>query len=337
MKNLVIICGGVSPEHNISIRSAKNILAALDRAKYKVQVVGISQAGKWFLLEEQELQTSVPEQGVEIQIVPGAADCFKTKNGSLGNVDIVFPILHGPNGEDGTIQGLLQLLKLPFVGSGVLGASICMDKDIAKKVLTKQGVKVANWKLVRRGETPPSFEEVSKELGPVVFVKPANMGSSVGVNRVTEEKGWRNALKEALSFDSKVLVEELLEGREVECAVLGNESPVASGIGEVKSGEIYSYEEKYAENSSAETIIPADISDDQLAKLRAVALDAYQALECQGLSRVDMFLTPKGEVFVNEVNTMPGFTSISMYPKLWKQEGLSYSDLIDKLINFAIA
>lgn len=336
MKNLVLICGGASPEHDISVRSAKNILSALDRTKYFVHLVGITRDGKWLTLDEEELQVSVPDQGNEIHIVPGDSDCFRTETGSIGKVDVVFPVLHGPNGEDGAIQGLLQMLKVPFVGPDLLGSSVSMDKDMAKRVLTQQGIKVAKWVLVRREDVAPSFEEIRNELGSIVFVKPANMGSSVGVNRVTSEKEWVRALKEALSFDRKVLVEEQLVGREIECAVLGNESPVASGVGEVKSGEVYTYEKKYADSSSAQTVIPADVSDDQLVRLREVALASYRALECLGLSRVDMFLTESDEIFVNEVNTMPGFTSISMYPKLWNEEGVSYSDLLDRLVDLGL-
>lgn len=336
MKNLILICGGVSPEHDISIRSAKNILGALDRDRYNVRVVGIAKSGKWLLMEEKDLALSIPETGVEIQIFPGTRDCFRTEKSSLGKVDVVFPILHGPNGEDGTMQGLLKLLRLPFVGPGVLSSAISMDKDVAKKVLEKRSIKVAKWILIRKGEEVPSFEEVSKKLGEAVFVKPANMGSSVGVGRATSEIEWRSAIAQALLYDRKVLAEERLEGREIECAVMGNTNVEVSGVGEVRSGAVYSFDEKYSASSSAQTIIPAEVSESELRDLQQVAEQAYQALECEGLSRVDMFLTEKGDVYVNEVNTLPGFTSISMYPKLWSEAGISYSQLLDRLITLGI-
>lgn len=336
MKNLILICGGQSPEHEISLRSAKNVLASLDRDKFNVKVIGIAKSGKWYLKDEKSLGTEVEEESSIVTIEPGKKSCFIAAGSSIGSVDVVLPLLHGPNGEDGSVQGLLQLLGLPFVGTGILGSAVSMDKDVAKRLLRAAGIKVANWTLLRSGEKIPAFEVISEELGQTVFVKPANMGSSVGVSRVTCGSGWEDAVAEALSMDEKVLIEEQLEGRELECAVLGNQDPIASGIGEVKSGDIYSYDEKYAETSVAQVIIPAEVGDDAAATLRETALSAYKTLECKGLSRVDMFLTNGGEVYVNEVNTMPGFTSISMYPKLWEQEGISYKELLTKLIELAL-
>lgn len=336
MKNLILICGGQSPEHEISIRSAKNILKALDRSKYSVQVIGISKSGGWYLIQEEKLSDEIDRQGEPLFIHPGQKNCFFTDQDSLGDVDVVFPILHGPNGEDGAIQGLLQLLKIPFVGPGVLGSAAAMDKDVAKKLLKEHGLNVADWVLIRKGEDIPSFDRTAEKLGTTMFVKPANMGSSVGVSRVTEASKWEGAIEEALRHDGKVLIETLIEGRELECAVKGNELVTTSGVGEVLSGDVYSYDQKYAESSSAKTIIPADVSKEELAKLKTCAVKAYEALECRGLSRVDAFLTPSGEVYINEVNTMPGFTSISMYPALWEQEGTSYSMLLDELIELAL-
>jgi len=337
MQNLILLCGGNSPEHEISMRSAKNILKALDREKYVVQVIGISKKGQWFLLDEKNLGASVPDEGLMVSIRPGTRDCFYTSKSSLGDVDVIFPILHGPNGEDGSIQGLIQILDIPFVGPGILGSSICMDKELTKRILRQEGIDVAAWIMLRKGDMIPDFEDVATKLGSVVFVKPANMGSSVGVSRVTNKSDWSIAVKEAFRYDNKVLVEECLIGREMECAVLGNESPKASGVGEVKSGDVYSYDAKYDESSSAKVMIPAEVSNTELDALKSTAVDSYKALECGGLSRVDMFLDENGGVFVNEVNTMPGFTSISMYPKLWENEGLGYTELINQLIELAIA
>lgn len=337
MKNILILCGGQSPEHEISIRSTKNILKALDSRKYAVSIIGISKEGQWKLVSEKELSDKITIQGKEVSIHPGTSDCFRVEGKGLRKFDIVFPILHGPNGEDGTIQGLIKLLGLPFVGSGVLGSATSMDKDTTKCLLRDAGLQVANWVLIRKGSSIPTYEKIARKLGSVVFVKPANMGSSVGVHRVESETEWKEAVQDALSFDSKVLVEEAVEGRELECAILGNEHPKASGVGEVQSGDFYSFEEKYLSGSSAEIVIPADIDAKYLPELKVVAIKAYQTLNCEGMSRVDMFLTKTGEILVNEVNAIPGFTNISMYPKLWEQEGLSYSDLLDEVIELGIS
>lgn len=336
MKRILVLCGGQSPEHSISIRSCRNILGAIDRAKYSVTLIGISQSGSWRLLEETDLDADVTKQGKEIVIRPGLQDCFWCEGSSLGDFDAVFPVLHGPNGEDGTIQGLLKVLGVPFVGPGVLGSSASMDKDVTKRLLTNAGILVADWSLITRDNVLPSFSQIKDSLGEVVFVKPANMGSSVGVHRVTNDDEWNYAIEDALSYDRKVLVERCIIGRELECAVLGNDHPKASGVGEVDSSNFYSYDEKYASTSEAKITIPALIDPNLLVKLKETALSAYKALDCQGLSRVDMFLTDEGEIYVNEINTIPGFTSISMYPKLWEQEGLGYSKLLDTLIELAI-
>ena len=337
MKNLLVLCGGQSPEHEISIRSTKNILDAIDRSKYNITLIGISRAGEWKLLSEEKLPTEITDQGEWVSLHPGASGgCFHSKGASLGHFDAVLPILHGPNGEDGTIQGLLKLMKLPFVGPGVLSSAVSMDKDITKRLLRDAGLMVANWVLIQKGDDIPTYEQINEQLGPVVFVKPANMGSSVGVHRVTNEAKWSHALSDALKYDRKVLVEQSIKGRELECAVLGNDKPEATGVGEVQSGDFYSYEEKYASASHAEIIIPAKVDPKYLLALKETAIQAYRVLDCEGMARVDMFLTEEGAILINEVNTIPGFTSISMYPKLWEKAGLSYSQLIDRLIELAI-
>lgn len=336
MKNLILICGGQSPEHEISIQSAKNILKALDRNKYHIQVIGISKKGKWSLLDVEDLAEQVLEEGNEVTITSGHKNCFHANGHSLGPVDVVLPILHGPNGEDGAIQGLLQLLKVPYVGSGVLSSAIAMDKDMAKKILKHSGLNVAEWILIRKESPIPEYETITRRLGREVFVKPANMGSSIGIARVTKKKQWKQAVEQALGYDRKVLAESSIVGRELECAVKGNRNPSVSGVGEIISGNIYSYDQKYTDGSSAKTIIPANVTPRELERLKATALKAYQALECEGMSRVDMFLVSEGEIYVNEVNTLPGFTNISMYPMLWKQEGIPYVNLLDELILLAL-
>lgn len=337
MTNLIILCGGQSPEHEISIRSTKNILKALDQSRYKVTIIGISKEGSWRLLDDlSQLDETLDSVGKEVTIIPGSNEPFFCNGESLGVVDVIFPVLHGPNGEDGTIQGLLSLLRIPFVGPGVLGSSASMDKDVTKRLLRDSRINVADWILLRRGDEIPKFSIVESELGSVVFVKPANMGSSVGVHRVTNSKEWKDAIEDAFTYDRKVLVERLVEGKELECAVLGNETPMASGVGEVQSGNFYSYEEKYDSSSVAEIQIPAKIDEKYLIDLKDTAIRAYQSLDCEGMSRVDMFLTESGDIYVNEINTIPGFTNISMYPKLWEQEGMSYADLLDRLIELAM-
>lgn len=336
MKNLLVICGGQSPEHKISIRSARNILNALDSSNYSVTLIGISQRGSWRLISEDEMGDEITSQGKEVTITPGDKDCFICEGKSIGTIDVIFPVLHGPNGEDGTIQGLFSLLGIPFVGPDVLGSAVSMDKDVTKRLLRDAGLEVADWILIRRGEEIPDYDKLKVDLSEVLFVKPANMGSSVGVHRVSTKSEWEPAVKDALKFDRKVLVEKSIEGRELECAVMGNDHPEASGVGEVRSGNFYSYDEKYDSSSHAEINIPAKIDEQYLPALKTTAIKAYKALECQGMSRVDMFLSSEGVIYVNEVNTIPGFTSISMYPKLWEEAGLSYSDLLNKLIDLAI-
>lgn len=336
MQKVLILCGGQSPEHPISIRSCRNVLNAIDRSIYEVTLVGISQTGTWLLLDQEAIGDTIVDQGQLIVIRPGADEPLLCDGKSLGHFDAVFPVLHGPNGEDGSIQGLLQLLNLPFVGPGVLGSSVCMDKDTSKRLLRDAKLNVAPWLLLRKGESIPPYATVAKDLGEVVFVKPSNMGSSVGVHRVTSSREWQEAVDDAFIYDNKVLVEQSILGRELECAILGNNLPKASGVGEVKSGDFYSFDEKYAGNSDAEVIIPADLSESDLQRLRSTAVKAYQALGCKGMSRVDMFLTKDGGIYVNEINTIPGFTSISMYPKLWEQEGIHYAELISQLIQLAI-
>lgn len=336
MKKLLVLCGGQSPEHTISLKSTSNILKALDSEKYEVTLIGISRSGSWRLITFDQMGDEIVDQGKQVIITPGLKDCLSSEGNSLGIFDAVFPVLHGPNGEDGTMQGLLQLLNIPFVGPGVLSAAVSMDKDVTKRLLSECDIAVAPSLLVRKGDAIPAYNEVIDALGVPVFVKPANMGSSVGVHRVQNEEEWSKAITDALSYDDKVVVEKGIEGRELECAVLGNDSPKATCVGEVKSGNFYSFDEKYDAGSDAEIIIPASVEPKTLALLKETAVKAYQALDCQGLSRVDMFLTEKGEILVNEVNAIPGFTDISMYPKLWENEGLDYSSLIDTLIELAL-
>ena len=253
-------------------------------------------------------------------------------------IDVVFPVLHGSFGEDGTLQGFLKLIDMPFVGPGVLGSAVGMDKDMAKRVLTEAGIAVSNGLVFRAHEIDTiKFAAVKKKLGLPMFVKPANAGSSVGVSKVRNEKEFIAAVSTAFKFDSKILIEEAIVGREIECAVLGNEGLIAAIPGEIIPGEeFYSYDDKYAATSASVSEIPAKMPKADMEKLRAIAVKAYAALSLEGMTRVDFFYTKEGKLLINEVNTIPGFTSISMYPKMWEASGLSFTKLVDRLIELAI-
>jgi D-alanine-D-alanine ligase len=252
-------------------------------------------------------------------------------------LDLVFPILHGPFGEDGTVQGLLKLADIPFVGAGVLASAAGMDKDVMKRLFRDAGLPICKFRAIKSHEKIPGFNELTSELGCPLFIKPANMGSSVGVSKVNNEEEYLAAVKDAFRFDAKILMEEFVPGRELECSVLGNEEPVASVVGEIKSThEFYSYDAKYIDESGAVLEIPAKISEEISNRVRELAIKTFQAVECEGLGRVDFFLKEDNEIIVNEINTMPGFTKISMYPKLWAASGVSYSQLIDRLIELAL-
>ena len=251
-------------------------------------------------------------------------------------IDVVFPVLHGPFGEDGTVQGLLRLADVPFVGAGVLGSAVGMDKDVMKRLLRDAGIPVGKFITLRAGDKL-SFKDAKKKLGSPLFVKPANLGSSVGVSKVRTETEFKKAVKEAFQFDTKVIVEEFIEGREIECSVLGNDDPIASVPGEIiLHDDFYSYDAKYIDENGASLEIPAKLDAKTRKLVQETAVRTFKALECEGMGRVDSFVTKDGRVVVNEINTIPGFTSISMYPKLWEASGISYSKLVDKLIQLAI-
>ena len=349
--NVGILCGGKSAEHEVSLQSAKNIYEAIDREKFNPILIGIDKNGRWLYrshekagdfidhaddpkkitLKADNTGAVLPAESSGFLSVPGEPSC------SI-RLDVIFPILHGPFGEDGTVQGLLKLANVPFVGSGVLGSAVGMDKDVMKRLLRDSGIPIGKFFVVRDCEPVPSFEELAARLGTPVFVKPANMGSSVGVSKVRDEESFRTAVKEALKYDNKLILEENIPGREIECSVLGNEEPRASLPGEVKAArEFYSYEAKYIDADGAVLEIPAKLSDAQIREIQDMAVKTFQVLGCQGLSRVDFFLKEDGTVIVNEINTMPGFTKISMYPKLWEASGVKYTELITKLIELAIA
>jgi D-alanine-D-alanine ligase len=345
-----IIFGGKSAEHEVSLQSAKNIVDALDTAKFDVTLIGIDKQGQWhvndvsnYLLHaDNPALIALHRSHLDLALVPGteSRQLVSTQEAAaavLGQIDVVFPIVHGSQGEDGSLQGLLRMLNLPYVGSGVLGSAVCMDKDVSKRLLRDAGLAVAPFLVFTRANAHRArFDDMVAQLGLPLFVKPANMGSSVGVSKVRNADEFQRALALALEFDHKVLVEQAIVGREIECAVLGNDDPQASLCGEiVLHDEFYSYDTKYIDDQGAAVVVPADIDEAASSEVRRVALEAFRVLDCAGMARVDVFLTPEGKVLVNEVNTLPGFTSISMYPKLWQGSGLGYTALITRLIELA--
>jgi D-alanine-D-alanine ligase len=345
--NVGILFGGKSAEHEVSLQSAKNVLDALDRTRYTPILIGIDKTGRWLLNDESRFLLNADDpkrialnpEGDSVALLPrnGGAISNLTTRGQEKTIDVIFPILHGPFGEDGTVQGLLKLADIPFVGAGVLGSAAGMDKDVMKRLLRDAGVPIGKFLVLKSHETPPSFQMLREELGLPLFVKPANMGSSVGVNKVRNEDEYRRAIRDAFEYDTKIILEEFIPGRELECSVLGNEDPQASLPGEIKPlHEFYSYDAKYLDSQGAAPEIPARIDEETCRAVQALAIKTFQTLACEGLARVDFFLKPDGAILVNEINTMPGFTKISMYPKLWEASGLSYTALIDRLIELAI-
>lgn len=344
-----IVFGGKSAEHEVSLQSAKNIVDAIDKTRFDVVLLGIDKAGQWHVNDaENYLQNAddpahiaLRPSAISLAQVPGKhqRQLINAQNGQpLPTVDVIFPIVHGTLGEDGSLQGMLRVANLPFVGSDVLSSAACMDKDVAKRLLRDAGLNIAPFiTLTRTNRHAFSFAEVESRLGLPLFVKPANQGSSVGVSKVANEAQYQQAVALAFEFDHKVVVEQGIKGREIECAVLGNDNPQASTCGEiVLNSEFYAYDTKYIDDNGAQVVVPAQLPSGVNDKIRAIAIQAYQTLGCAGMARVDVFLTADNEVVINEINTLPGFTNISMYPKLWQASGLGYTDLISRLIELAL-
>lgn len=329
---LGVVYGGISTEHEVSIKSAKSVIENLNKDKYEIFEVYIEKNGNWFNSKKEPLENI---------------------SQFLKNLDVVFPVLHGIGGEDGSIQGFLEMLGVPYVGAGILSSANGMDKVYSKIIFEKAKIPQAKYVYIKNSGdnytyVSDDFEEKTgtiKEISEIVtqkikfpmFVKPSNSGSSVGIRKVHDLAELQEAIKYAAEFDKKILVEENIEGREIECAVLGNNEPKASCIGEIKAADdFYSYDAKY-NNTESKTEIPKDISKQLQEKVRMLAIKAYKALDCKGLSRVDFFVNTETEkIYINEINTMPGFTKISMYPKLWEYSGLPYSDLLDELIKLSL-
>lgn len=351
MKKLrvAVLFGGRSTEHQISLLSAKNVIGSLDKEKYEPVLIGIDKNGTWHYNEgsldllnaSDAKKISMGHKGKEIVLSQNTNEhqlISTDRSGTLAEIDIIFPVLHGTYGEDGSVQGLAKLANLPCVGCGILGSAIGMDKDIMKKILMNADIAVADFFTFRKGSLKnPSYETVVEKLGSELFIKPANLGSSVGVSFVKDQEEFEKALDLGFQYDRKVIVEERIIGREIEVAVLGNDEPVASVPGEViPKSDWYSFENKYVDEEGAALAIPADLDEATTLSVRNLAIDTYIEMECSGLTRVDLFLKEDGELIINEVNNIPGFTSISMYPKLWEYSGIPQKELITKLIEYAI-
>lgn len=334
--NVGIIYGGKSTEHEVSIRSAKSVFEALNKEKYNVSLINITKTGEWLLADDNNEITSLNnDNSKKISVVPSKG---LTAGGEVIKLDAVLPILHGTAGEDGSIQGLLELAEIPYAGCNVRSSAVCMDKDMTKRLLELEGIVVAPSVVLNYYEKDSQTYEAAKEkLGEPMFIKPVNQGSSVGVSKVSDAASFYKALDAAFSFDTKVMIESGIEGREIEVSVLGNEELFVSLPGEIVSQtDFYSYSSKYLDENGALLNIPAQLEEETTKKIRQIAHDTFKVLDCEGMARVDVFLTADGEVIVNEVNTLPGFTSISMYPKLLEASGLPYSETLDRLIELSL-
>ncbi len=356
-KRVLVLYGGRSGEHEISLRSAASVIRNLDSRRFEVIPVAIDKQGRWLLndlslIEKAGASLPVFQDAPSVLLPPNPSDSrlgLVPLNGAghKGKIDVVFPVMHGPLCEDGTIQGLLELADLPYVGCGVLSSAVSMDKECAKRLVRDAGLPIVPFLTLKSETWKRNFEkivgQVSKNLGYPVFVKPANLGSSVGVHKVKVQNDLEAALIDAFRFDTKVIIEKGIHAREIEFAVLENSDvgapPLVSIPGEiVPTHEFYSYEAKYLDDNGAKLLIPSPLDPSLVAKAQKIAQGAFEALECEGMARVDLFLDKDtGDFYFNEVNTIPGFTSISMYPKLWEHSGISYKELLSRLIDLAIA
>ena len=345
---VLLLFGGRSAEHEVSVVSARSVYAAIDRERYDVVLAGIDQQGRWYFggkNSESLLSTTtvVPDKQVPARLSTAGTSLVSEDGDDLpdSEFDVVFPLLHGPYGEDGTVQGLLELAGLAYVGAGVAASAVGMDKALARAIFAASGLPQTQYSVIARSDwrraQVPVLERLEGEHDYPLFVKPANLGSSVGISKVHDRQELQAGLELASQYDTKLIVERSVENaRELECAVLGNEYPKASGIGEIIPGaEFYDYTTKYIDDQS-ELVIPAVLEKSESEAIQELAMRTFKAIDCSGLARVDFFMRPDGSVLVNEINTMPGFTPISMYPKLWAAAGVAYGDLIDRLIQFGL-
>ena len=347
--NIALIGGGKSGEHEVSLVSTASIYKHIDKDKYNVFTIGITKEGTWMYYEGSEENikngnwVNLANKNVEVNLVPSANKEVGIifEDGRTEKIDVLFPVLHGPYGEDGTIQGLFEISQIPYVGCGVLASSVGMDKLICKKVFSEIGLPQVNYTDTSRWafnmDSEKELNDIEAKLSYPIFVKPANLGSSVGISKATDREELLKGIEEALKYDSRIVLEQGIDAREIEVAVLGNDEVKASIAGEIKPAkDFYDYEDKYI-NGASTYDIPANISEENMENIRRMAVEAFKGIDGKGLSRVDFFIDRNsGEIFINEINTLPGFTNISMYPKMWEATGLPYTQLIDKLIELAI-
>ena len=344
-----IVFGGQSVEHEISILSARNVLAALDRSKFEPVLIGIDKSGRWLAQDPQKLLASAHDPrlvevapGMPVQLaIPISAPALAPPTGT-GLVDVLFPVLHGTKGEDGSIQGLFEVAGIPYVGASVLGSAIGMDKDVMKRLLRDAHIPCAEFRTMRSDRFETNPEQACRDLATLgfpLFIKPASSGSSVGIRKVRDRAALMEAIRYAFQFDFKVIAEAAIDGREIELAVLGGDPPAVTIAGEIiveHPDGFYSYDAKYIDRKGARVEVPASIPGDQQRRAQTLALRTFEVLECEGMARVDLFLKRNGDLIVNEINTIPGFTDISMYPKLWAASGVTATELITRLIELAL-
>lgn len=344
---LGILFGGRSAEHEVSIMSARNVVNGANKNKYDLTLIGLDRAGAWyfdlpreFLFEADRVESADRRDIGKYRIGSGKGGSLMTSAAAaFSAIDAIFPVLHGPYGEDGKLQGMFEVLDIPYVGAGVLGSAMGMDKDVMKRLFRQAGIPTPKFlTLERLSRSEFGFDAVVKQLGVPFFVKPSNLGSSVGINMVQDAGEYKSALDEAFRYGSKLLLEERIRGREIECSVIGNDAPRASLPGEIllAGNSYYSYNAKYDNASTVRLGIPAELPADAVEKVKSYSVAAFKALCCEGMARVDFFIDEGGSILVNEINTIPGFTNISMFPKLWEASGLALPDLIDELIRLAI-
>ncbi len=337
--NIGVVFGGQSGEHEVSRVSAYNVLKVINKDKYDIVIIGISKKGKWYLYSGNI--EKIKDGSWEEDTTHLIQEFSIFDHPEMKKIDVFFPVLHGPMGEDGTIQGVFEMLNKPYVGCGVLGSAVGMDKVFSKIMFESVGIPTGKYRYFRmtdwKKDPTALIKKMENDLGYPIFVKPANMGSSVGINKAHNQNELKKAIEEAFKYDNKIILEMFIKGKEIECGVLNDNGILRASIaGEIiPSKEFYDYEAKYSDTEDSRAVIPAEISDDLMEKIRKYAILAFEGIEAAGLSRVDFFITDNDEIVINEVNTLPGFTNISMYPKMWEATGISYSELVDKIIKTA--
>ena len=338
-KKVVILYGGRSVEHGVSVNSARNIFEFIDKDHFEPLPIGISKSGQWFLTSG---VTKDIEQGKALGLILDAQrpGFIILSSGDRIKADVIFPVLHGTDGEDGSIQGLVKAMDIPMVGTGVLGSSMSMNKIVAKRLMKEAGIPVTKFLTFHYTEKDQlSFEDIGKQIGKPFMVKSSSLGSSVGVSKAKDENSFREAVEEAFRYDDYLIVEEFIKGREIECAILGNRPPQASNPGEIvisSKYEFYTFDAKYVDPDAVKIELPAKLSTIEVESIRDLSVKAYKALYCEDFSRVDLFLTEDGRIYINEINTIPGFTNSSMYPMMWKERGISFTELITQLLDLAL-